>query len=153
MALDITRREDGRMEMIAVDVPVVGSLRAGARTSTGRGRRRNEDAHLCGPTWFAVADGIGGQPAGEVASRMAIDVLRDQPAPGDLSDLAVVVAAINDEVRAVARRVGTNGMGTTLVAVTPIAGGLAVVHIGDSLRSTTCDNVTAVVVDAPGVAA
>jgi PPM family protein phosphatase len=39
-------------------------------TDTGRKRRRNEDAYVCEPPLFAIADGMGGAQAGEVASRL-----------------------------------------------------------------------------------
>ena len=55
-----------------------------ARTDTGRKRRRNEDALVCEPPLFAIADGMGGAKAGEVASRLAAETLREQEL-GDLS--------------------------------------------------------------------
>ncbi len=55
-----------------------GSVRARRRAAVAP----SEDAVCCGPTWFAVADGIGGQRAGDVASRVAVErLLRDQPSP------------------------------------------------------------------------
>ena len=44
----------------------------------GRVRRRNEDAYVCEPPLFAVADGMGGAQAGELASRLAAAALREQ---------------------------------------------------------------------------
>lgn len=81
------------MEMIVVDVPVVGPLRAGARTSEFRGRHRNEDAHLCGPTWLAVADGIDDPRA---AADRPVEPTLESTARDDVT--TVVVAATGDAV-------------------------------------------------------
>ena len=51
-----------------------------AATDPGRRRRRNEDAYVVQPPLFAVADGMGGAQAGEIASRIAASVLRDSGA-------------------------------------------------------------------------
>ena len=45
-------------------------------TNPGRKRRRNEDAYVCDPTLFAVADGMGGAQAGEVASSLAAEAVK-----------------------------------------------------------------------------
>jgi hypothetical protein len=52
----------------------------GVITDTGRRRRRNEDAYVCGPPLFAIADGMGGAQAGEVASRLAAAALKESGA-------------------------------------------------------------------------
>ncbi|WP_083759868.1 Stp1/IreP family PP2C-type Ser/Thr phosphatase [Rubrobacter xylanophilus] len=107
-------------------------------TDAGRVRQNNEDALLVGEgkdeTLFAVADGIGGFEAGEVASSIAIEVLRRME-PGDSFEEALEEA--NRRIRAAAR--GDErfaGMGTTVVAVRfgqrdgrPVA---EVAHVGDS---------------------
>ncbi len=48
-----------------------------AASNTGRKRRHNEDAFVCEPPIFAVADGMGGAQAGEVASALAAGALRE----------------------------------------------------------------------------
>ncbi|QYJ16226.1 hypothetical protein Rxycam_02058 [Rubrobacter xylanophilus DSM 9941] len=107
-------------------------------TDAGRVRQNNEDALLVGEgkdeTLFAVADGIGGFEAGEVASSIAIEVLKRMD-PGDSFEEALKEA--NRRIRATAR--GDErfaGMGTTVVAVRfgqrdgrPVA---EVAHVGDS---------------------
>jgi protein phosphatase len=101
-------------------------LRWGAATDAGRVRESNEDAYLAEPLVFAVADGMGGHQAGEVASAMAVDVLRQRlidGAPG----VEVVVAAVveaNAAIFQTARRNSAQmGMGTTVtvLAVLPAA--------------------------------
>ena len=55
--------------------------RYSARTDTGKKRRRNEDAFVLAPPLFAVADGMGGAQAGEVASRLAAAASFDATSP------------------------------------------------------------------------
>ena len=50
-------------------------------SDTGRKRRRNEDTFVCEPPLFAVADGMGGAQAGEVASSLAANALKERPRP------------------------------------------------------------------------
>lgn len=107
-------------------------------TDAGKVRENNEDSLLVGSgadeTLFSVADGIGGFEAGEVASRMAIDVLKDME-PGDSFEDAVTEA--NRRIRTAAKGdERLSGMGTTVVAVRfggtrqrPVA---EVAHVGDS---------------------
>jgi len=107
-------------------------------TDAGKVRANNEDALLVGEgrdeTLFAVADGIGGFEAGEVASSIAIEVLRELE-PGDSFEAAIQKA--NRRILAVGRGDERfSGMGTTLVAVRfggtqdePVA---QISHVGDS---------------------
>jgi serine/threonine protein phosphatase PrpC len=107
-------------------------------TDAGKVRANNEDALLVGEgrdeTLFVVADGIGGFEAGEVASRIAVDVLKELE-PGDSFEVAIREA--NRRILAVGRGdERLSGMGTTLVAVRfggtreePMA---QVAHVGDS---------------------
>jgi protein phosphatase len=109
------------------------STRHAAVTDPGRRRRRNEDAYVVQPPLFAVADGMGGAQAGEIASRIAASTLRD--ADGETGRDAVVAliqeanrrvyeAAASDEARA--------GMGTTMTAALVEDGTVLIGHVGDS---------------------
>jgi protein phosphatase len=109
------------------------TVRAGWATSSGHRRRLNEDAVLTGPHWYAVADGMGGHRAGDVASTIAVDVLAGHAAP--VTTVAAVQRAIADANRTVhAAATGPRaGMGTTVVGVAPLDDGrLVVFHVGDS---------------------
>ncbi len=105
-----------------------------ALTDVGRVRSHNEDAVLADPPLFAVADGLGGHEAGEVASQIAVETLRDHaPRKADANALARAVRAANREViRAAQEGIGRSGMGTTITAA--IVDGLDVVvaQVGDS---------------------
>jgi len=104
-----------------------------AATDPGRRRRRNEDAYVVQPPLFAVADGMGGAQAGEIASRIAASALRDSGAEAgedavvDLIQEAnrrVYEAAASDEARA--------GMGTTMTVALVEADTVRIGHVGDS---------------------
>src|SRR5919202_391005 len=86
-------------------------------TDTGRKRRRNEDAYVVAPPIFAVADGMGGAQAGEVASRLAAAALEETD-PGSLSGPERLVQVIQEANRRVYERASsdpsTSGMGTTM---------------------------------------
>jgi PPM family protein phosphatase len=107
----------------------------GAATSTGRVRRVNEDSYLVLPPLFAVADGMGGHDAGEVASAVAIDVLARYARGSPLSADAVL-AALDDANREVIGRDEAHRMGTTVTGlaslVTPAGSQLMVFNVGDS---------------------
>jgi serine/threonine protein phosphatase PrpC len=114
-------------------------LRAGAATDVGLARANNQDQMLVASPIFAVADGMGGHAAGEVASLAAVDALQTAFEAGEASPEALVEAAqaANRTVwnRAQAH-VEQRGMGTTLTAVALVASGgvevMAVINIGDS---------------------
>jgi PPM family protein phosphatase len=107
----------------------------GAATSTGRVRRVNEDSYLAAPPLFAVADGMGGHDAGEVASAVAIDVLARYARGGSLS-VDAVLAALDEANRAVIGRGEAHRMGTTVTGlaslVTPAGSQVMVFNVGDS---------------------
>jgi len=105
-------------------------------SDTGRRRRRNEDAYVCAPPLFAVADGMGGAQAGEVASGLAAAVLEE--AAGEERGEERVASLIQEANRRVFQRsnedAATSGMGTTMtVALVDSSGGtIAFGHVGDS---------------------
>ncbi|MGA8047880.1 MAG: protein phosphatase 2C domain-containing protein [Dermatophilaceae bacterium] len=98
-------------------------IEVGASTAVGRVREHNEDAYLVRDRVFAVADGMGGHAAGEVASALAIEAM-DRLAQHDPITPELVVAAVSDanssiiETGAAERR--RRGMGTTLTGVAVI---------------------------------
>jgi serine/threonine protein phosphatase PrpC len=118
----------------------VTSLRAGAATDTGLIRRNNQDSVLVTDTVFAVADGMGGHVAGEVASKVAVDALRAELGThpdATPDDLLAAVHAANDAVYAQSQDdANLRGMGTTLtVAALVEADGedrIAIANVGDS---------------------
>ena len=112
---------------------IVGSY---ARASdTGRKRRRNEDSYVVAPPLFAVADGMGGAQAGEVASKLAAAALEDTD-PGSLSGPERLVSLIQEANRRVYERAAsdpsTSGMGTTMTVALVETGGVTIGHVGDS---------------------
>ncbi len=110
--------------------------RAAAVTDTGRRRLRNEDAYVCRPPLFAVADGMGGARAGEVAARLAAAAL-EEAGTGTKGEegVAMLIEEANRRIweRAVTDP-ATSGMGTTVTAaiVDAAAGQVAIGHVGDS---------------------
>ncbi len=113
------------------------ALRFAARSHTGLLREGNEDSVYAGPRVLAVADGMGGHAAGEVASAVAIAALAplDEDVPGsDLLDvLRERAVAANDHLRDMVHGdQGLDGMGTTLTAFLFAGSRLGLIHIGDS---------------------
>ncbi len=106
-----------------------------ALTDTGRQRRGNEDSYFEAPPLFAVADGMGGAQAGEVASHLAVECLGQGLGDGASTEerLARVAHAANARIHELSRRDRERaGMGTTLTAVRVDDDDLAVAHVGDS---------------------
>jgi protein phosphatase len=105
-----------------------------ALTDTGRRRRRNEDSYVVSPPLFAVADGMGGAQAGEIASRLAVEAMESQ-APGGGAER--VTALIQEANRRIYERsnedAAVSGMGTTMTAaLVEEDGNVAIGHVGDS---------------------
>jgi protein phosphatase len=113
---------------------VSGRWYAGS-TDTGRKRRRNEDAYVVAPPLFAVADGMGGAQAGEVASRLAAAALEDSDSHG-LAGRERVISLIAEANRRVYERSSTDpsasGMGTTMTVALVEGDIVTIGHVGDS---------------------
>ena len=107
-------------------------ITAGVATDVGQVRQGNEDAFVVEPPLFAVADGMGGARAGEVASQLALSTITEMEKAG--------TASLEDEVREANRivfaRAGEDeryaGMGTTLTAVLASPEAIHLAHVGDS---------------------
>jgi len=116
------------------------SLNAGAATHVGRVRSDNEDAHYSGRRIWAVADGMGGHAAGEVASAIVIEAVAELDHQLGLLDRDAIVAMVeraNDAVIVRASDVpGRRGMGTTLTGIALVSEDheerLCVFNVGDS---------------------
>lgn len=105
----------------------------GAYSHAGLVRALNEDSVISDPPLYAVADGLGGHQAGEVASRLALRaLLQNAPRQVDTKGLARAVRAANREVIAAAESRGREGMGTTLTAAMVEGTRVAIAHVGDS---------------------
>jgi serine/threonine protein phosphatase PrpC len=113
------------------------ALRYVVRSDVGLLREGNEDSAYAGPHLLAIADGMGGHAAGEVASAVAIKTLAPLDAdPTGIDMLAVLGAAIAD-ANAALRLItqtdpATEGMGTTVTALLWRGQDVAICHIGDS---------------------
>jgi PPM family protein phosphatase len=107
-----------------------------ARASdTGRKRRHNEDSYVVAPPLFAVADGMGGAQAGEVASKLAAAALEETD-PGALAGPERLESLIREANRRVYERASsdpaTSGMGTTMTVALVEGDGVTIAHVGDS---------------------
>ncbi len=108
--------------------------RVAAITDPGRTRRHNEDAYVIEPPLFAIADGMGGAQAGEVASRLATAALKEADANGGGEQ------RIADLIQEANRRVydrsssdpNTSGMGTTITVALVEEDYVSFGHVGDS---------------------
>ncbi|GAA3908062.1 Stp1/IreP family PP2C-type Ser/Thr phosphatase [Streptomyces gulbargensis] len=113
------------------------SLRFAAGSHKGMIREGNEDSGYAGPRLLAIADGMGGQAAGEVASSEVISTLvtLDDDIPGSdiLTSLGTAVQRANDQLRMMVEEdPQLEGMGTTLTALLWTGQRLGLVHVGDS---------------------
>lgn len=106
----------------------------GSRTDIGIVRKDNEDSLIAAAPLFAVADGMGGHAAGEVASEIAISVLAEHAPPyADAEALGQAVVEANRAVmQAAQERRNRKGMGTTLTAAILEGERLIIAHVGDS---------------------
>jgi serine/threonine protein phosphatase PrpC len=110
---------------------VSNALAHGAATDVG-GRNMNQDFFVAEPPLFAVADGMGGHRAGDVASRTAVEVVVQQLGAGD----EPLTEAVREANREVFQKAGSNpdfkDMGTTMTAMLVRDGSTHLVHVGDS---------------------
>jgi PPM family protein phosphatase len=106
----------------------------GGITDPGRKRRRNEDAYVIEPPLFAVADGMGGAQAGEVASRLAAAALKESGVERGGEER--IVSVIQEANRRIYDRSNADpnasGMGTTMTVALVENGQVAFGHVGDS---------------------
>lgn len=140
------------------------STSSAGRSETGLVRKRNEDAILLREDLglWAVADGLGGHDAGDLASKMVVDRLSQLARPED--PLAFIEAiedsllAVNEDLRQLSRQRGLGLIGSTVVLLVSAADRLLCGWVGDSrayalerglLRAITRDHVVGAASDAP----
>ncbi|NUT22869.1 MAG: serine/threonine-protein phosphatase [Hamadaea sp.] len=121
------------------------TLRYAARSDRGLIRDGNQDSVYAGPRLLAVADGMGGMAAGDVASNIVIGAMAplDEDVPGDalVDALRGAVEAANQQLRdTVDANPHLEGMGTTLTAMLFSGSKMGLVHIGDSRAYQLRDN-------------
>jgi protein phosphatase len=120
----------------------VGAI--GRESNTGNKRRRNEDSFVVAPPLFAVADGMGGAQAGEVASKLAAAALEDTDL-GTTGGEERVVALIQEANRRVYERSNADpaasGMGTTITVALVEGTRVTFGHVGDSRAYLVRDGV------------
>jgi protein phosphatase len=126
-------------------------LRYAVRSDLGLVRNNNEDSVYAGPRLLAIADGMGGHAAGEVASKIVIGALEPLDEDRRIDDLMgmlrdTVVEANHRIADAVKQRKDLEGMGTTLTALRFVGSQVGLVHVGDSraylLRNNMLSQIT-----------
>jgi len=121
---------------------------AAGLSDTGRRRRHNEDAYVVQPPLFAVADGMGGARAGEIASRLAAETLLHDPGNGGgVERVTALIQAANRRVYDRAHeKSDLSGMGTTMTVALVEDGIVSIGHVGDSraylIRSGSMEQLT-----------
>ena len=113
------------------------ALRYAVRSDVGLLREGNEDSAYAGPHLLAIADGMGGHAAGEVASAVAISALAGLDEEVPVSNLLELLSAAVANANATLHEMSTQdpsveGMGTTLTAMLWSGSTVALCHIGDS---------------------
>jgi PPM family protein phosphatase len=109
------------------------NIRVGAVSDVGRVRGNNEDSYVVRPPLYAVADGMGGVQAGEVASALALDTLEQIQAGDGRGALAEWVRLANHAVYERSQQdQAVSGMGTTLTAILVQGDRFRLAHVGDT---------------------
>jgi PPM family protein phosphatase len=113
------------------------TLKYAVRSDRGLVRGNNEDSVYAGPRLLAIADGMGGHAAGEVASKIVIGTVESLDEDRPIADLIGTLRhTVADATAALAHAVEKNpsleGMGTTLTAIRFAGSRIALVHVGDS---------------------
>ena len=113
------------------------AVRAVAATDQGLVRSNNEDAVFVGDRLLLVADGMGGLPAGELASDIlvrALAVVDEKPVSGEpMQDLIAALQTANERIEAAVADDGArDGMGTTVTALLLAGDRVAALNVGDS---------------------
>ena len=108
--------------------------RTAVATHTGRKRRHNEDAYVLQPPLFAIADGMGGARAGEVASRLAAAALQSGEVDGNGKErvTALIQAANRSVYERSSQDAEVAGMGTTMTVALVEDATVTLGHVGDS---------------------
>ncbi len=110
-------------------------VESSARSDTGRQRRTNEDAFYARAPVFAVADGMGGAQAGEIAASIAADSFEQRPDDAGVGEqmLRKIAETANKRIWELAHTdPDHSGMGTTLTAIAVGDNEVSVAHVGDS---------------------
>jgi serine/threonine protein phosphatase PrpC len=112
------------------------TLRYSAASDIGRSRKKNDDSGYAGEHFVMVADGMGGAPAGDLASAVAVETMQrlDAPVPDDMLEaLAGAVHRANDRLaELIEEDPSVDGMGTTVTAALFDGERIAIAHLGDS---------------------
>ena len=109
---------------------MIGLGQRAAASDPGKRRLRNEDAYVVEPPLFAVADGMGGAQAGEIAAKIAASVLRESS--GETAVVELIKEANRRVYQAAAGDKARSGMGTTITAAIVEDGSVQIGHVGDS---------------------
>lgn len=122
-------------------------LKAYANTDIGMKRKTNQDSFLSDDALgiFVVADGMGGHRGGEVASRLAVDVIRKFCSENkEMAGREMLDRAVNMSCREIYQHSKSNeelaGMGTTVVALLVQGDDVFVAHVGDSRGYLLCED-------------
>ena len=136
MPIDHNPSPHDRDETQSFPIPELESAGYAVVSNVGGVRTTNQDRFIAVPPLFAVADGMGGQAAGEVAAQIVVDELGRAAAAGRIRDGRSLRAVIETANRVVRARAGESpalrGMGTTCSALLIGASSAQIAHIGDS---------------------